>query len=240
VSEERTDPPQQEPAAKAARGRFDGPLRDVRAAVIALVVGAGLSWLLGLPRAILVATGGGFAAGLAAAYLHWRFRWKGTLAGLLFVSVIVLLFVSVVVAVTLLPERSDGHVDGEPDQAFNTFNLVGEEDRWLDFDVPDGTPPTNVGAAAEGSDAVINLDQSGRIRMRNQVGRSRIVPLGQDSAAKGQCSKSTTGWTDHSIDVLVSRYLCIETSEGRLVLLHLEEVILTAQPPRVVFSWART
>jgi hypothetical protein len=208
-------------------------LRDTRAAVVALAVGAALSWLGGLPRPLLAATVG-FAAGLAAAYLRLRFRWKGGLAGLL-------LFVSVTAAATLLPQRSgEGSVSAaSPVQFDNTFNLVGEEDRWLDFDVPNGTPPTNVSAPVDGSDALVNLDQSGRIRMRDHLGRSRIAPLGRDLAAKSQCSKTTTGRTDHSIDVLASPYLCIETSEGTPTLLHLENTTLTAQPPRVLFSWTR-
>ncbi|MGH3622356.1 MAG: hypothetical protein ACRDQ5_11280 [Sciscionella sp.] len=187
------------------------------------------SWLLGLPRPLLAATAG-FAAGLVAARLPRLVPWQRLGAGFL-------LYVLVTVTVTfLLPERpGEGPNAAVPSQSDATFDVVGEENRYLDFDIPDGEPPTNVSVSSDGSDAFVNLDRvGGRIRIRAAAGR--IAPIGQDPPDSGACSE-TTGWTTQSTDVVGSPHICVETTEGNLVLVHLEDATLAAQPPRVVFSW---
>lgn len=230
--------PRPEPSgAERARVQLGGLMRDARSAIVGLVVGAVVSWLLGLPRPLLVVTVG-FAAGLAAAQLRLPVRWQRVPVYWQRVVVGFLLYVLVAVAVTfLVPEGPGG---GPRDIAIprsdGTFDVVGEEDRYLDFDVPDGRPPTNVDTAADGSDVFVNLDgEGGLIRMRSAKGR--IAPIGQDPPGNGACS-ATTRWTVQSIDVVASPYLCVETTEGVLMILHLQDVALAARPPRVSFSWA--
>lgn len=99
-------------------------------------------------------------------------------------------------------------------------------DRYLDFDVPNGEPPASVSVAADGSDVFVNLDrEGGRIRMR--VAAGRVAPIERDPPANDACSK-TAGWTYQSIDVVGSPYLCVETTEGSLVVVHLEKATLAA------------
>lgn len=228
---------QQVGGAKSIHAGLSSLWKDTRSALVAIVVGAvilGLgsvtSWLLGLPRPLLAATVG-FAAGLAAAWLPLPVRWQRLAAGFL-------LYVSIAVMVTvLLPERpSEEPTIGASPQSGSTFDVVGEEDRYLDFDVPDGDPPRNMNVAADGSDVFVNLDRiGGRIRMR--VAAGQVAPISQDPPSNDACS-ATTGWTDQSIDVVASPYLCVETTGGTLALVHLENATLAAQPPRVMFSWS--
>ncbi len=198
-------------------------------AVVALAVGAVATWLLRGPRPLLAVIVG-FAAGLIAGRLPLPAWWMRVTAGA------ALLAVTAAVTV-LLPDPPSGRdAPGETGAPPDSFDVVGETDLLVDFDVTDGPPRTTTAPAADGMDVLINLDQEGgRVRMIAADGR--VAPVGSTAPAADACS-TTTRWTVESIDVVESPYLCVETTQRRLVVVQLGETVPNSRPPRATFTWS--